>query len=278
MKKSVLIIMTLLFIILGCSVTVVLMATGIIEKASNEDNDVIVFSDNDKDRYILYVLSKRTIDITENSKAVVSVSENAKKTYTEENVNGKFIVHVKVGEKVKKGNALYTDSNGTTINAENDLIITNINLTKNFMMEVFCYTDSKLVISIMDKYQDNIDNLVFTTKDDNDNEIVLELSRINPTVSDGRIEVELKNPFELMENSIVDVKVKYDKIENKISIPADYVFFSDTGKPYIHIIDGEDVSDHFIDVYMNNDTEYIVNDGLDGTTIGYTLEEKYFDN
>lgn len=279
MKKSIVIVIVLLTILLCSSAMVVLMATGIIQKGDNTDNGIFIESSENNKSYVRTMLETGFVDITEELEGMVCASQQARTVYEIEKVNKTFKLHTSVGNYVEKGSPLYTDNNGNVVSAQTDVVVTDIISDVNFYMETFSYDDMKIKLYILDKYQNRIQDIVFTTIDENGETIELELSKIDSYVNDGRFGVELKCPFKVFENSTLKIIVKYDTVEGKTTIPIDYILFTKDNIPYVHLLKGEDefdVEDYYLDVYSYNDEEYIVNDNLGGCWVGYTQEEKYF--
>jgi len=274
MKKTIVLLAILVIVLVSSSAVVVMMATGILDKGTEESitpNNV----NNDK-AYIKYQLVQSDIDITEEHSGIVKYTNESKECFYQEKIGGKFQVFVKTGDMVKKGDILYYDNNGKSIVAKNDLLIVGLKVDTDMYMETFMYEDSQICLSIPSKYQNILGDITFLTMGDDDKEIPLKLESINTCVNDGKIEVSLKNEFQVLDNTEIKIIVKYYTISGKIAVPSQYVFF-DNGDPYVHIIDdGEE--DYYIDVYDFNNEIYVINDNLDGATIGYTLEEKYMNN
>ncbi len=274
MKKTIVLLVILVIVLVSSSVVVVMMATGILDKGTEESitpNNV----NNDK-AYIKYQLVQTDIDITEEHSGIVKYTNESKECFYQEKIGGKFQVLVKTGDIVKKGDILYYDNNGKSIVAKNDSLIVGLKVDTDMYMETFMYEDSQICLSIPSKYQNILGDIIFLTMGDDGQEIPLKLESINTYVNDGQIEVSLKNEFQVLDNTEIKIIVKYYTISGKIAVPSQYVFF-DNGEPYVHIIDdGEE--DYYIDVYDFNNEIYVINDKLDGATIGYTLEEKYLNN
>lgn len=279
MKKSIVIVIVLLTVIFCSSGIVVLMATGIIQKGNNTDSGIFIESSENNKSYVRTMLASGNVDITEELDGIVCASQQARAVYEIEKINTTFELHTSVGSYVEKGCPLYTDNNGKVINAPSNLIVTNIITDVGFFMETFSYDDMKIKLYILEKYQNKIQDIVFTTLDEKGETIELELSCIDSYVTDERVGIELNCPFDVFENSTIKIVVKYDTVENKTTIPIDYILFTKDNIPYIHILEGEDefeTEDYYLDVYSYNDEEYIVNDDLSGCWVGYTQEEKYF--
>lgn len=278
MKKSIVVVIILLLIVSCSSTVIVLMATGIIQKGANTDAEIFMDSSENEIGYVRYVLKSADVDIVENLEGRVCASEDAVTMYSVTNVNSLFKLHAHTGVYVAKGQPLYTDNDGKIINAPSDLVVTNVILTNDFYMETFSYDNLKIKLYISEKYQNRIQDISFTTTDENCEEIKLELSDMDAYVTEGRIGVNLKCPFKLLENSELTISVKYDTVPDKISIPAEFVFFSESNKAFVHILDVDsgEVRDYYIDIYSYSETEYIVNDNLDNCWVGYTQEEKFF--
>lgn len=278
MRKTGIMIAVLLAVLAGCSATVVVMATGIITKGTNDSGDDLYMYSRDKSvrDYLMVNLYKKEVEISENITGTVVVTGENTKSYYLETINNNFRLQVSVGDYVKKGEVLFTDNNGKNIVADNNLQVTNIEKGSSFYMEVFQYINSAIAVSIPEKYQNRINTIEFFALTDESEDIPLELIKIETNVSDGNISLLLNNSFDLLEASPVDIKVKYDVLEDKISIPKEFVFFNEENKAYVHIIeeDRDNIYDQFVDVIAETDEEYIVDDDMDGYTVGYTLEER----
>lgn len=280
MKKSVVMILILLTIVLCSSAVVVMMATGIITKGSEDtDDSLIVEADNsDVNDYIRFQIWSGEVEIGENLTGTVVMLQEEKKNYTIEKINDNFKLNVNVGDYVNIGEVLYTDNNGKEILAENNLRVTSIVKNSTFFMEVFLYDGSGIMVSIPEKYQNKLDSMEFTTLNEEGEPISLELLSIDTTVAVGKVNLILKNEFDLFEASTVDVKAIYEVVSNKISIPKEFVFFDSYGQAYVHIIEENNVYDQNIDIFAETNDTYIINNELDGYTIGYKLEEKFMTN
>lgn len=278
MRKTSVLIIILLVILIGCSTTVVLMTTGIISKGTNEDADSfeIYRSSKDMNDYVCTPLAKSNIDISENIKGIVVTNENTIKNYTVENINNNFLLKVTVGQYVKKDEILYIDNNGKNVVAEKDMQILNIEKEKDFYMQAFIYSNTAISVSVDSKYQNSLRDIRYSIVA---GEEILELNMlsIESVVNEGRIRVLLDNPLDLLEQSEVEVEVKYGEIENAIDIKKDWVYFNDQKEPYVNVIDGDYVYEVKLNVIEKTEDTYIVdNEELDGCNIGYIIEEKYF--
>lgn len=272
MKKTTILLVTLMAILIAGLSLVVLMATGILEKGT--DDGIIINSGNDNERpYIIYGLVKSDIDVSEIHTGIVKYTSEASTSYQQHNIGSKFKMLVKPGDVLKKGDTLYYDNDGKAVVAKNDLMVVALDIGTDMYMEVFMYDESQICLSIPAKYQDRLSDIKFKTISEGGQEITLELVGITPYVTDGKIDVALKNEFQVLESTEIEVIATYYTINDKIRIPAEYVFFSN-GEPYVHIVDGI-IDDYYLDVYDRTDDYYIVNDELDGVSIGYTLEEIY---
>ena len=278
MRKTSVLIIILLVILIGCSTTVVLMTTGIISKGTNEDADSfeIYRSSKDMNDYVCTPLAKSNIDISENIKGIVVTNENTIKNYTVENINNNFLLKVTVGQYVKKDEILYLDNNGKNVVAEKDMQILNIEKEKDFYMQAFIYSNTAISVSVDSKYQNSLRDIRYSIVA---GEEILELNMLSveSVVNEGRIRVLLDNPLDLLEQSEVEVEVKYGEIENAIDIKKDWVYFNDQKEPYVNVIDGDYVYEVKLNVIEKTEDTYIVdNEELDGCNIGYIIEEKYF--
>ena len=278
MRKTSVLIIILLVILIGCSTTVVLMTTGIISKGTNEDADSfeIYRSSKDMNDYVCTPLAKSNIDISENIKGIVVTNENTIKNYTVENINNNFLLKVTVGQYVKKDEILYIDNNGKNVVAEKDMQILNIEKEKDFYMQAFIYSNTAISVSVDSKYQNSLRDIRYSIVA---GEEILELNMLSveSVVNEGRIRVLLDNPLDLLEQSEVEVEVKYGEIENAIDIKKDWVYFNDQKEPYVNVIDGDYVYEVKLNVIEKTEDTYIVdNEELDGCDIGYIIEEKYF--
>lgn len=278
MRKTSVLIIILLVILIGCSTTVVLMTTGIISKGTNEDADSfeIYRSSKDMNDYVCTSLAKSNIDISENIKGIVVTNENTIKNYTVENINNNFLLKVTVGQYVKKDEILYIDNNGKNVVAEKDMQILNIEKEKDFYMQAFIYSNTAISVSVDSKYQNSLRDIRYSIVA---GEEILELNMLSveSVVNEGRIRVLLDNPLDLLEQSEVEVEVKYGEIENAIAIKKDWVYFDDQKEPYVKVIDGDYVYEVELNVIEKTEDTYIVdNEELDGCNIGYIIEEKYF--
>jgi|GEM_PF-5491346 hypothetical protein len=278
MRKTSVLIIILLVILIGCSTTVVLMTTGIISKGTNEDADSfeIYRSSKDMNDYVCTPLAKSNIDISENIKGIVVTNENTIKNYTVENINNNFLLKVTVGQYVKKDEILYIDNNGKNVVAEKDMQILNIEKEKDFYMQAFIYSNTAISVSVDSKYQNSLRDIRYSIVA---GEEILELNMLSveSVVNEGRIRVLLDNPLDLLEQSEVEVEVKYGEIENAIDIKKDWVYFNDQKEPYVNVIDGDYVYEVKLNVIEKTEDTYIVdNEELDGCNIGYIIEEKYF--
>lgn len=278
MRKTSVLIIILLVILIGCSTTVVLMTTGIISKGTNEDADSfeIYGSSKDMNDYVCTSLEKSNIDISENIKGIVVANENTIKNYTVENINNNFLLKVTVGQYVKKDEILYIDNNGKNVVAEKDMQILNIEKEKDFYMQAFIYSNTAISVSVDSKYQNSLRDIRYSIVA---GEEILELNMLSveSVVNEGRIRVLLDNPLDLLEQSEVEVEVKYGEIENAIDIKKDWVYFNDQKEPYVNVIDGDYVYEVKLNVIEKTEDTYIVdNEELDGCNIGYIIEEKYF--
>lgn len=278
MRKNGIMIAILLAVLAGCSATVVMMATGIITKGTNDSDDSLFMYSKNKSvvDYVTTNLYKGEVEISENLTGTVVITDENTKSYYMENINNNFKLQVAVGDYVKKGEVLFTDNNGKNIVADNNLQVTNIEKGSSFYMEAFQYINSAIAVSIPEKYQNRINTIEFFALTDESEDIPLELIKIETNVSDGNISLLLNNSFDLLEASLVYIKVKYDVLENKISIPKEFVFFNEENKAYVHIIeeDRDNIYDQFVDVIAETDEAYILEDDMDGYMVGYTLEEK----
>lgn len=278
MRKTSVLIIILLVILIGCSTTVVLMTTGIISKGTNEDADSFEIYRSSKymNDYVCTPLAKSNIDISENIKGIVVTNENTIKNYTVENINNNFLLKVTVGQYVKKDEILYIDNNGKNVVAEKDMQILNIEKEKDFYMQAFIYSNTAISVSVDSKYQNSLRDIRYSIVA---GEEILELNMLSveSVVNEGRIRVLLDNPLDLLEQSEVEVEVKYGEIENAIDIKKDWVYFNDQKEPYVNVIDGDYVYEVKLNVIEKTEDTYIVdNEELDGCNIGYIIEEKYF--
>lgn len=278
MRKTSVLIIILLVILIGCSTTVVLMTTGIISKGTNEDADSfeIYRSSKDMNDYVCTPLAKSNIDISENIKGIVVTNENTIKNYTVENINNNFLLKVTVGQYVKKDEILYIDNNGKNVVAEKDMQILNIEKEKDFYMQAFIYSNTAISVSVDSKYQNSLRDIRYSIVA---GEEILELNMLSveSVVNEGRIRVLLDNPLDLLEQSEVEVEVKYGEIENAIDIKKDWVYFNDQKEPYVNVIDGDYVYEVKLNVIEKTEDTYIVdNEELDGCNIGYIIEENIF--
>ena len=254
------------------------MTTGIISKGTNEDADSfeIYRSSKDMNDYVCTPLAKSNIDISENIKGIVVTNENTIKNYTVENINNNFLLKVTVGQYVKKDEILYIDNNGKNVVAEKDMQILNIEKEKDFYMQAFIYSNTAISVSVDSKYQNSLRDIRYSIVA---GEEILELNMLSveSVVNEGRIRVLLDNPLDLLEQSEVEVEVKYGEIENAIDIKKDWVYFNDQKEPYVNVIDGDYVYEVKLNVIEKTEDTYIVdNEELDGCNIGYIIEEKYF--
>lgn len=278
MKKSVIVVIILLLIVSCSSTVIVLMATGILQKGENTDAGILVDSSENETSYVRFFLKSADVDIVENLEGIVCASEDAVKMYSVTKVNSQFKLHTYAGAYVSKGQPLYTGNDGKIVNAPTDVVVTNIILNNDFYMETFSYDNLKIKLYISEKYQNRIPDIIFTTTGENGEEVKLELSDMDAYVTEGRIGVNLKCPFKLLENSVLNISVKYDTVSDKITIPSEFVFFTESNRAYVHILDdeSEDVREYYLDIYSQSEDEYVVNDDLDNCWVGYTQEEKFF--
>ena len=274
MKKTIILFTALAVILISSSLFAVMMATGILKKGS--DSDVIFNNNNNNEKkYIKYQLIKSDIDISQELNGYVKYNVDTKGNYEQKEIGVKFQMLVKPGDLVKKGEVLYYNNDGESVTAQKDLLVVGLSVDTDMYMETFVYEASQICISIPAKYQEILGDIIFSTIGNNGEEVVLDVQYISPYITDGNIDITLKNVFQVLDNTEITVCAKYYTIEDKIAVPVEYVFF-DNGEPYIHIVDDGE-KDYYIDVYYYNDDIYIINDDLEGVIIGYTLEEKYMD-
>lgn len=282
MKKVSIAIVIVLALIFCCSGIIVLMATGIISKGDNSDyfikeNDITPHYD------IKIPLESGMVDIAETLEGLVVAPENSNIVYEVEKVNEKFKALVSVGDYVKQGEPLYIDNNGNNVLATHNLSIVAQEVGEAFYLEVFAYNDLTISLTIDAKYQNSIGNIVFTTKAADGGVVTLELVKIDSVVTEDRVEVVLKCPFDLYNNTPLDVMVKYEEIEGLTVIPEEFVFKGKDGHVYIQVIDNIDnegtavPKDVYLDVYKYESGNYIVRDILDGYFAVYSQEEKFFE-
>lgn len=278
MRKTGIVIIVILTMILCCTGVIVMMATGIIQKGDNEKY-YFESGNNKNPNYVKTSLGSGSVEISEILEGCV-VSENTHKTYEIDKVNDRFSINFQTGDFVSTGQVIYVDNSGNNVIAPCDLLITKLILNNEFYMETFEYRDLSIKVFIKAEYQDKMNNIDFSTTDKNGEIVNLKLKNINSYVEDGRIEVLLECPFDLITNTEIDVNVLYDTVDGLTKIPSDFIFESIDGKPYIHITDSMDVEyteDVYLDVYSVSDEYYVVRDKLDGYFAVYTKEEKFFD-
>lgn len=280
MKKTSILIIILLVILTGCSMTVVLMTTGIISKGTNDTDESLnmYISNKDLNEYTCQVLGKGTIEISEEIIGNVITNGESIKTYVIEGINNNFSLKVAVGQYVKKNDVLYTDNNGKAVVAENDMQVLSIEKNKDFYMETFVYSNTAISVSIDSKYQNSLNTIGFSALSGEET-INLKLLKVESAINDGRINVLLENPFDLLEQSEINIKVKYGEIEDAIAIGKDWVYFDEEKNPYVKVVDydSETVDDVELNVLVKTEDTYIVdNPELDGCNVGYMIEEKYF--
>ncbi len=280
MKKTSILIIILLVILTGCSMTVVLMTTGIISKGTNDTDESLnmYISNKDLNEYTCQVLGKGTIEISEEIIGNVITNGESIKTYAVEGINNNFSLKAAVGQYVKKNDVLYTDNNGKAVAAENDMQVLSIEKNKDFYMETFVYSNTAISVSIDSKYQNSLNTIGFSALSGEET-INLKLLKVESAINDGRINVLLENPFDLLEQSEINIKVKYGEIEDAIAIGKDWVYFDEEKNPYVKVVDydSETVDDVELNVLVKTEDTYIVdNPELDGCNVGYMIEEKYF--
>ncbi len=281
MKKTGIAIVAILMLLLCCSVIVALMATGIIQKGDN--NKYLIKSNEELPRYDVGTpLASGEVDITEEIEGFVIAPENSTVSFKLEDVSENFNLLVKVGEYVEEGEMLYIDNNGNNILAPHNLSVTKIDLNNGFLMEVYIYKDLVISLDIKAKYQRNIADIEFTTNYEGEIK-ELNLVEIYSDVNDDRVNVILNCPFDVYQNTKMDVLVKYDTLEGLTLISEEFVFVSEDGRPYIHVVEeGEysnngEVKDVYLDVYSYDEGKYIVRNILDGYFAVYSQEEKFFE-
>lgn len=260
--------------------TVVLMTTGIISKGTNDSDEALnmYISNKDLNEYVCQVLGRGTIEISEEIIGNVVTNGESIKAYVVEGINNNFSLNVAVGQYVKKNDVLYTDNNRKAVAAEHDMQILSIEGDKDFYMEAFVFNNTAIAVSIDSKYQNSINTIGFSTLAGEEN-INLKLLKVESAISDGRINVLLENPFDLLEQSEIEIKVKYGEVENAIAIGKDWVYFDEEKNPYVKVVeyDNETVENVGLNVLTKTEDTYIVDNAeLDGCNIGYMIEEKYF--
>lgn len=228
------------------------------------------------DKYIETVLDAGEFIIADYIEGVVEFEESAIVEF-EVSDKDKTEVKVHVGDKVKKNDIIYTCGDESVV-ASIDGEIIQIDKKDTIVIKLLDFKKSKIVVDVDQIRQTKINkNTKIQGAYNKSSGVELELLSVNPTIEEGKFRIELKNEFDVYENTKINVYIEYEKRENVLAVSKEYIKQDSNGKNYIMLIDDEgNVSNYYVSIGERSGDYYEILDAeeLEGKKAVFDMKEK----
>lgn len=197
-------------------------------------------------------------EISENVIGNVQLYNNAIKKLTLKEQE-KPVFHVGTGSYLKKGMLLYT-CEGMEYYSETSGRVLGITQGNSIALDILDYTKSYLSANLQSKYQNYI-NESMTIIIENPFEVgkskKSQLVEINPRLKEDSINVKIKNPFELLGATKVNIKIIYEEIGKVVYADKSFLKFDKVNsKWYVKILENNEITNHYVEIGASNDEFY----------------------
>lgn len=281
MKKLAVLLAVLITTLVCFSGIVIALSTGLIQKNNIDISNTEQMTDDISLQYVQAQIDKGQLDIAENLKGKIMVSDNAVKEFSVTTPSKDFESYVDVGDYIKKGDSLYKNNQKVIVSPIDGRVIT-IQTGKSFYMAVFSYNDSSIIVDIPEKYQNEINkNLVIKATDENGEQVQLKIKGIQASVIDGKISVELENKFQLFKDSTVDVFIKFRRLSDCVIINKGFVKYDSAKKPFVQLLtEDNQIQNTYITIKNENKDFYDLENAeeLIGKTVVMKKEELFMND
>lgn len=260
MKKTYLLIIALLAIIVLGFVVVVSLASGVLGVEEESVEVEVSIEDDIRVNYIAYNLSPGVLSLNEELEGSIYYEEEAIYKLNEA-YNKETEVFVKVGDFLEKDQKIIKNKN-KEVKALSKGRVLEINKNEDSVeIVILDYEKTYIYIEVQSEHQNILNKSLNITGNYMDIEEILTINRIDPFLENEKVKIYLKNPFIGFLNTKIKVVLNFGEIENLIIVEKEFVKFDAKGNAYVKIVEDNMFKDHMVTIVAENQESYgIVND------------------
>lgn len=265
--------------LIGLTLYITKMTRNLFGEPDDEYEEEIDREEESKDKYVVYQVSPGLFVVSDTLTGEVVFDDDAVGKYTFDDAKESDI-KVKVGQMVKKNETLGY-SNGKSVVSKADGIVVDVKRGDACEIQLLDYAKSRIRVRVPQNRQTlfHAGVQVFGSYEKEEN-IPLELVKIEPRVDMDCFEVYFENKFSIYENTQVGISITYLEKEDTIFVPREFVKTETNGRQYVTVReDNDNTMKYYVIVGEENSRNYELLDAeeLSGRRIVVDIKEAAID-